>query len=113
MPSVSLNETLIYRARRRTREDGLSVEERVAINLFRRRHVRVPTLAAAFEVSKNTIYYKCLRGTDKADEVNGLISRLGEKQAWNQFVTDEMVNKVNTQMALEVQVREDEERDAT
>jgi hypothetical protein len=120
MPSAKLDETLIYRAKRRARDDGLSVDERVAINLFRRRGVRVPTLAAAFEVSKNTIYYKCLTGRadsypgspdrNEADATNALIDKLGVKEAWDKFVSDEMINRVNAQLALEIKAREDENR---
>jgi hypothetical protein len=120
MPSVKLDETLIYRAKRRARDDGLSVDERVAINLFRRRGVRVPTLAAAFEVSKNTVYYKCLTGRgdsypnspsqNEADATNELINRLGEAEAWDKFVTDEMINRVNAQLVRDIKIREDENR---
>jgi hypothetical protein len=120
MPSAKLDETLIYRAKRRARDDGLSVDERVAINLFRRRGVRVPTLAAAFDVSKNTIYYKCLTGRadsypgspgrNEADATNALIEKLGEEEAWNKFVSDEMVNRVNAQLVRDIKTREDENR---
>ena len=113
--NVELDETLIYRTKRRGRDDGLTDDERVAINLFWRRGVRVPILARTFRVSKNTIYYKSLTGeadsypttnrSNSAAETNALIERLGEREAWRQFVTPEMIEAVNAEMALEAKRR--------
>lgn len=105
MANVQLDEDLIYRTKRRAREDGLTPEERIAINLLWRKKVRVPVLAKCFGVSKNTIYYKALTGTadsypnsgrsNSATETNAVIERLGPDEAWRQFVTDKMVRAVN------------------
>ena len=53
MANVQLDEDLIYRTKRRARENGLTPEERIAINLLWRKKVRVPVLAKCFGVSKN------------------------------------------------------------
>jgi hypothetical protein len=113
--NIALDETLIYRTKRRARDDGLTPEERVAINLFWRKDVKVPILARAFKVGKNTIYYKCLTGEadsyptssrmNAAKETNDLIERLGEDVAWEQFVTEDMVEAVNEEMAREAERR--------
>ena len=60
--NVQLDETLIAQARRAPRHDGLSLGERIALNLLWRKKVRVPVLAKVFQCSKNTIYYNCLDG---------------------------------------------------
>lgn len=103
--NVRLDETLIYRTRRRAREDGLTADERIAINLLWRKKVRVAILAEVFNVSKNTIYYKALTGTadsypnsprsNSAAETNEAIERLGFDEAWKQFVTDDIVKRIN------------------
>jgi hypothetical protein len=108
---VALDETLVYQTKRRTRADGLSDDECIALNLFWRRHVRVPILAKALRVSKNTIYYRALTGvadsypnsmhSNKARDTNELIDRIGEDEAWNRYVSDEMVIRVNEEMAAE------------
>ena len=105
MMPVQLDETLIYQTKRRVNENGLTPEERIAINLFWRKKVRVSVLAKVFSVSKNTIYYKALTGTadsypntnrsNSAIEANAVIERLGPEEAWRQFVTDKMVKAVN------------------
>jgi hypothetical protein len=114
--NVTLDESLIYRAKRRAREDGLTPEERIALNLFWRKGVRVPILAKVFRCSKNTCYYKSLTGeadsypnsnrSNSAAETNALIDSLGVDEAWRRFVTDDMVAAVNAEMALEVERRE-------
>jgi hypothetical protein len=100
--SVQLDETLIAQARRATRHDGLSLGERIALNLLWRKKVRVPVLAKVFQCSKNTIYYNCLTGDaasyppgSKAREINEIIDRIGEQAAWDQNVTPAMIRAVN------------------
>ena len=113
--TIALDETLIYKTKRKPREDGLTDDECIALNLFWRKRVRVPILAKVFSVSKNTIYYRALTGaaklyptstySNKARDTNALIDSLGEEEAWNRFVTDEMVLAVNQEMAAEVERR--------
>jgi hypothetical protein len=108
-------QTLIYRTRRRSRDDGLTPEERIAINVFWRDGVRIPILAKVFKVSKNTIYYKALTGdadsypnsnrTNLAKETNALIERLGIEEARAQFVTEKMQRAVEDEMAREAKRR--------
>jgi hypothetical protein len=107
--------TLIYRTKRRSRDDGLTPEERIAINVFWRDGVRIPILAKVFKVSKNTIYYKALTGdadsypnsnrTNLAEETNALIERLGIEEARAQFVTERMQRAVEDEMAREAKRR--------
>jgi hypothetical protein len=78
--NIQLDENLLRQARRSPRHDTLSENERIALNLFWRKGVRVPVLAKVFQCSKNTIYYNCLTG---------------EKEAWSRYVTDGMVRAVN------------------
>ena len=99
---IDLDEDLIRLARRAPRRDGLQENERVAMNLFWRRGVRVPVLAKVFQCSKNTCYYNCLTGDaasypagNKAAEINALIDRLGEQKAWDQYVSPTMIRAVN------------------
>ena len=101
--NVTLDETLIAQARRAPRHDGLSLGERVALNLLWRRKVRVPVLAKVFQCSKNTIYANCLTGDSasyvsghRAKEINDLIDRVGEDAAWREHVTSTMIRAVNT-----------------
>lgn len=100
--NVTLDETLIAQARRAPRHDGLSLSERIALNLFWRKKVRVPVLAKVFHCSKNTIYANCLTGGaesyvsgHRAKEINDLIDRVGEQAAWDQNVTATMIRAVN------------------
>ena len=104
MSTVQLDETLIAQARRSPRHDGLSFDERVALNLLWRKKVRVLVLAKVFKCSKNTIYYNCLTGDApsypasgnvKAREIHELIDRIGEAKAWRQYVTQPMILAVN------------------
>lgn len=98
-----LDEGLVHQAKRAPREDGLTESERIALNLFWRKDVRVPILAQVFQCSKNTVYYSCLtggaksypKGRNKAEEVNQLIDRLGVERAWSEYVTPDMVRAVN------------------
>jgi hypothetical protein len=111
-----LDQTLIFRAKRRTRDGGLTDVERIAINLFKRRGVKVPVLAKVFKVSKNTIYYKSITGeadsypnsrfSNSAADTNALIESVGEEQAWSQYVKPEWIALVNEENAKEVRRRE-------
>jgi hypothetical protein len=111
-----INETLIYKTKRKPREDGLTDDECIALNLFWRKHIKVPILAKVFRVSKNTIYYRALTGkadsypnslySNKAKDTNALIDKIGFQVAWNQYVTDEMVDAVEAEMAAELSRRE-------
>jgi hypothetical protein len=117
--TVALDEALVMRVRRKPREDTLTDNECVALNLFWRRNVKVPILARAFKVSKNTIYYRALTGTadsyptsiysNKAKEINALVDKLGPAAAWKKYVTDDMVTAVNQEMEAEL-VRRDADR---
>ena len=100
---IDLDESLIRQARRAPRRDGLTEQERIAMNLLWRRHVRVPVLAKVFQCSKNTVYASCLTGDSasyvsghRAKEINDLIDRVGEDAAWREHVTSTMIRAVNT-----------------
>jgi hypothetical protein len=100
--NIQLDENLLRQARRSPRHDTLSENERIALNLFWRKGVRVPVLAKVFQCSKNTIYYNCLTGdaasypaANRAREINKAIDKIGEKEAWSRYVTDGMVRAVN------------------
>ena len=102
MTSVQLDESLIAQARRAPRHDGLTLSERIALNLFWKKDVRVPVLAKVFQCSKNTIYGNCLTGEassyvagHRAKEVNDIIDRIGEVKAWRENVTEAMIRAVN------------------
>ena len=111
-----IDETLIYKTKRKPREDGLTDNECVALNLFWRKNIKVPILAKVFRVSKNTIYYRALTGkadsypnslySNKAKDTNALIDKMGFQRAWDNYVTDEMVDAVEAEMAAEVARRE-------
>ena len=110
--TIELDPALVFKTKRRSREDGLTDDECIAINLFWRKGIKVPILARVFSCSKNTVYYRCITGTNssyqnmsysnKAKEANALIDKLGEEKAWHRYVTDEMVHAVNAAMAEEV-----------
>jgi hypothetical protein len=99
--TIKLDKALLAQARRMPRRDGLSFEERMALNLFWRKDVRVPVLARVFQVSKNTIYANCLTGDapsyayGRAQEINDLVDAMGEKKAWETYVTSGMIHAVN------------------
>jgi hypothetical protein len=107
--------TLLYRTKRRARKDGLTADERVAINVFWREGVRIPILAKVFKVSKNTIYYKALTGeadsypnsnrSNSAKETNELIESLGVEEARKQFITEKMQLAVEAEMSREAKRR--------
>jgi hypothetical protein len=114
MPAI-LDPTLIYRTKRKARPDGLTADQRIAINLLWRRGVRVPIIAKVFGVSKNTIYYKALTGdadsypnsprSNSAAETNALIDRLGVEEAERQFLPDKIVEAVNAALRREAKRR--------
>jgi hypothetical protein len=116
MSAISDYEMLIYRTKRRTREDGLTPEERIALNVFWREGVRVPILARIFGCSKNTIYYKALTGdadsyptsnrSNSAAETNALVDRLGVEEARRRFVTPKMQAALEDELRCEAQRRE-------
>lgn len=111
-----IDETLIYKTKRKPREDGLTDDECIALNLFWRKHIKVPILAKVFKVSKNTIYYRALTGSadsyptsmysNKAKDTNALIDKMGFQKAWDKYVTDQMVDDVEAEMAAELARRE-------
>ena len=96
-----LDQALLAQARRIPRRDGLAFEERMALNLFWRKEVRVSVLAKVFQCSKNTIYSNCLTGDapsyvyGRAQEINDLVDAMGEDKAWNEYVTPGMIHAVN------------------
>ncbi len=99
---IDLDEDLLRLAKRAPRKDGLAEDERVAMNLFWRRGVRVPILSKVFQCSRNTIYYNCLTGDapsypngNRAAEINALIDKMGEQKAWDRYVTPTMIRAVN------------------
>ena len=115
--TLEIDKTLLYRTKRRGRKDGLTPEERVALNLLwdNNKGVRVPILAKVFKVSKNTVYYKALTGSadsypntdasNSAADTRRLIDELGVEEATRRFVTPEMVQAVNQEMAREAERR--------
>ena len=113
---TQLDETLIFRTKRRRRPDGLSDDERIAINLLWRKGVRVAILAEVFNVSKNTIYYKALTGTadsyptsirsNSAADTNAQIEHLGVKKAERRYLTDKIKAAVNAALERELEKRQ-------
>jgi hypothetical protein len=110
-----LDQALVEKTKRRPPKGALNDDECVAINLFWRKQVRVPILARVFNVSKNTIYYRCLTGAadsyptsekfNTAKKTNATIEGMGVEAAWKKYVTDQMIADVNEAMAAEVQRR--------
>jgi hypothetical protein len=102
--TVTLDEITLFRTKRLGRK--LTPDECVAINLFRRRDVRVQVLMRAFGVCKNSIYNKALTGADGlAKEADALIEKIGPRRAWNEFVTQDMVDRVNLENKVEAYAR--------
>ena len=109
MPTVEFDTSLIPQTYRRAmRHSPLTLEERIAINLFARRRAPVSILAKVFQCSRNTCYYSAISGEASASasfpasqggkEVNALIDKMGEKRAWDRYVTDDMIRAVNATM---------------
>jgi hypothetical protein len=88
-------------AKRAPRQDELAMNERIAMNLFWRKGIRVGVLAKVFNCARNTIYYSCLTGggaypsAGTADKINKYIDRVGMQKAWDENVSDEMIRAVN------------------
>ena len=107
-----LDQTLIFRVRRKAGANQLTAEQCIAINLLNRQGVSGTILAKVFGVSKNTIYYRCISGAAKsyrtstkyniANEVKKVIAEMGEDVAWDLFVTDEMVQRANQWMKIKL-----------
>src|SRR5215472_13338766 len=101
MNSIELNVGAIERLRRKKRGDGLSLEDRVALNLLWRRGVRATILAKIFNISKNTVYYTALssRHSVAAKEAHEKIEREGGPDiVWRRYVTDDMIRRVNAEL---------------
>jgi hypothetical protein len=109
---VKIDKILVAQIRRKSRPDGLTPGERVAINLFAYHPstpVPIAVLARVFRVSRNTIYYQALTGdadsypnsgsSNLARETRELIGVLGRDEAWRRYVTDQMVLSINAEMA--------------
>lgn len=114
MTTAVLDEELIYRTRRRGRK--LTPADRIAINLFRIKEVQVAVIARAFNVAKNTVYYKALgheaesypaSEDDAALETARLIKKIGFQKAWEKYVTDDMIEAVNRENRIEAERRAD------
>jgi hypothetical protein len=104
--SEQLDQTLLARVGRPPRIRGgsspiLSLQERIAANVFWRQGVPIPVLMEVFLVSKNTLYANALTGGGaypsgrRAIETNEIVDRLGVKQAQAKYVTPEMIRAVN------------------
>ena len=109
--SVALDQSLIFRTKRKARKDGLTADQRMAIHWFWLEGVKVPIIARVFKVSKNTIYYKALTGeadsypttkhSNSAAETKALFDSLGKDEVRTKFVTDAQVAAINREMARE------------
>lgn len=115
--TIALNESLLAATRRNRSFPELTLQERIAVNLFWRRGVKVRIIAKAFgNRHKNTLYYQCLTGdsrsypkakagTNSGIEVNEIVSKIGMAAAWKKYVTDDMVANLNAAMAEEPRKR--------
>ena len=113
---TDLDPSLIFRLKRRARGDGLTQEERIAINLLWRKDVRVPVICEAFNIGKNAIYYACATGEadsypnsrrkNTARDTNKLIDQLGVKEAERLYLTDDIKARVNEASERELRRRE-------
>lgn len=107
--TIALNENLM-RKLKKPRDNGLTDDECVALNLFWRKKVNVLLLARVFHVSKNTIYARAITGpvdnhsihVGSIERINKLIDQLGEEKAWNRYVTNEMVEAVHAEVKAEL-----------
>jgi hypothetical protein len=99
-----LDETLLEQVGRRERGGSLpmlELNERIAVNLLWRKGVHVSVLMEVFKIGKNTIYANCLTGGGayatghRAIEVNEIIDRMGENEAYKKYVTQAMIRAVN------------------
>jgi hypothetical protein len=105
--NATIDEITLFRTKRLGRK--LTPDECVAIALFRRRDIRVQVLMRAFGVCRNSIYNKALTGgsTDDglAKETHDLIEKIGVRRAWNEFVTQDMIDRVNRENKVEANAR--------
>lgn len=113
---IKLDEDLILQVGSRRRGGSspfLSLEERVAANLFYRKGVHINVLMKVFKIAKNALYGNALTGGgaytsgERGTETNEIIERLGVDRAFKQYVTPEMiaaVNKVNREFVAQHQV---------
>lgn len=113
-----LDQSLVFRAKRKVRKGELTPEKAIAINLFWRKRVSALRLAEVFGVSPNTIYYRCLtgraksyrlntpRGVKSAIEANRVIDAMGMDAAWDRYVTPEMVRAVHGELEAAIGRRE-------
>jgi transposase-like protein len=109
---TALDRTLVYLTKIKGGRGHLTPEEKLAINVFWRDGVRVPAIARAFGVGKNTIYYNCLTGEapsytstpaiNPPEEINQLIEDMGLDEARRRFVTSEMNERINREMEVEL-----------
>jgi len=101
-----LDEALLAQIARPPRLRGgsspiLTLQERIAANIFWRKGVPIPALMEVFQVSKNTLYGNCLTGGgayvsgQRAIETNEIVDRVGVKAAEAQYVTSDMIRAVN------------------
>jgi len=105
---TKLDQSLIFRTARRARAGKITPEQCIAINIFRRRGIRVEHLSRAFGVARNTIYRRAL--TEGADpdnptavrDINVIIRQMGLEAAYAKFVTNDMVRKINAVMEEDV-----------
>lgn len=102
-----VDRALVYLTKRKTRKNGLSPRQVLAINWFWRAGVKISILARAFGVSRNTIHYKVANGAaasyprglaNSADDTNELVETLGPDEIKRRFVTKAMVKRVNAAM---------------
>jgi|SRR5579864_388722 len=115
---VEIDKSLLYLTKRQARKDGLSDGERIALHLLwdNGLGVKVPILAKAFKVSKNTIYYKALTGdadsypnskrSNSAADTRAMIEELGVEEAKRRFITPEIKAAVERELKLELARRE-------
>jgi len=106
---------LVYFLKRKPRKNSLPPEACIAINLFVRRGWKIPVLAKAFGVARNTIYYRILTGdapsypnsiySNSARDTNDLIDAIGENVAWRDYVTPAMVEAVEAAGRSELERR--------
>jgi hypothetical protein len=102
---------LLFRAKRRGQH--LTRDQRVALDLLKRRGVSIPVLMKVFNCSRTIIYYKRKRnltGKSKVDvtgEAQAMIRKLGVEGAWQQFVTKEMIDAVDRENKLAAQQHEE------
>lgn len=98
----------VYLGKRNPRKDGLTPEQRIAINLLRRKKHSVTFLAKVFGVSKNTIYYKALTGSadsypnskfsNSAADTNAVIEHLGVEEAERRFITPDINRRIQAEL---------------